>query len=171
MDEFEVPFSGLKEGIYKYEYRIGPEFFKYFDNEDIPGGELNLDLTLTKGKQVMEFDFNISGNLNLICDRCLVIFDSFTEINEVLYIRFGDKYEELDDNIVIIPREESRINIAQFVYEFIALSIPYKKIHPELPDGKSGCDPEMIRKLNELKVKENFKNEIDPRWDKLKNLN
>ena len=173
MDDYEIPIFGLKEGIHNYEYKIGTGFFEYFENPDLPGGSLDLSLTLVKGPQFIELDFKFTGTLNLNCDRCLEFFDFEIAVTEKLFVRFGDKFEDLDDNVIVIPRDESRINIAQYIYEFAALSIPYKKVHPDKKNGVSGCNPEMLKRLNELKVEENKlkKDSIDPRWDKLKNLN
>lgn len=173
MDEYDIPIYGIKEGIHSYEYKISAGFFEFFENPDLPGGALDLKITLKKSSQILEFDFQFSGTLTLICDRCLEFFDYEVEFEEKLFVRFGDDYEELDDNIIVIPREESRINLAQYIYEFAALSIPYKKVHPDTEEGKSGCNPEMLKILDQLKVEDiNQKNDTtDPRWDKLKNLN
>jgi uncharacterized protein len=173
MDEFEIPIHGLKEGIHKYEYKIESGFFEYFKNPDLPDGKVNVCLSINKRPQFLELDFEIIGKLCLICDRCLEMFDFEVNVKNKLFIRFGIKFEEIDDNVIVIPREESRISIAQYIYEFTALSIPYKKVHPDNEKGKTTCNPEMIKKLNELKVEENYiKNDnTDPRWDKLKNLN
>jgi len=173
MDEYDIPIYGMKDGIHNYEYKIGTGFFEFFENPDLPGGELDLTIILKKSSQILEFDFQFAGNLRLICDRCLENFDYEVEFEEKLFVRFGDNFEELDDNIIIIPREESRINLSQYIYEFAALSIPYKKVHKETGEGKSGCNPEMLKILNQLKVEDsNQTNDTtDPRWDKLKNLN
>ena len=173
LDEYEIPIHGLKEGIHRYEFILDSPFFEYFNNPDLPGGKLNAEVSLQKRPQFLEFEFNISGTLSLFCDRCLEIFDYELVVDEKLFVRFGNTFEELDDNIIIIPWEESRFNIAQYLYEFAVLNVPYKKIHPETADGISGCNPEMIKRLNELKAEdikqENTRN--DPRWDILKNLN
>ena len=57
----------------------------------------------------------------------------------------------------------------------IALSIPFRKVHPGIKDGT--LDSDALRKLNELRVEEvkeeennNTEENIDPRWDKLKQL-
>lgn len=171
LDEYVIPIHGIKEGVHTYKFEIKTRFFEYFENPDLPGGNLNVNLTLQKRSQFFELEFHLIGSLQVVCDRCLEFFDFDIEVKEKLYIKLGNNFEELDDNIIIIPREESRFNIAQYIYEFAVLSIPYKKIHPE--KGELGCNQEMIKKLNELSVDDkNKKNtNIDPRWDKLKNLN
>jgi uncharacterized metal-binding protein YceD (DUF177 family) len=54
----------------------------------------------------------------------------------------------------------------------IVLSVPHKRIHPGVKDGT--LQTEALQKLNELQVKEikeeKKEDDIDPRWDKLKQL-
>jgi uncharacterized metal-binding protein YceD (DUF177 family) len=55
----------------------------------------------------------------------------------------------------------------------IVLSVPLKRVHPGIKDGT--LQTEALKKLSELTIKEqkieNKKEEnIDPRWDKLKQL-
>jgi uncharacterized metal-binding protein YceD (DUF177 family) len=101
-----------------------------------------------------EFDLPIKGNMKLI-------------------VRFGDEFNNDNEELLIIPHGEFQINIAQYIYEMIVLSIPLKRIHPGVKDGS--LNTEALTKLKELTVnelkKQNTKEEnIDPRWDKLKQL-
>jgi uncharacterized metal-binding protein YceD (DUF177 family) len=55
----------------------------------------------------------------------------------------------------------------------IVLSVPLRRVHPGIKDGS--LKTEALSKLNELTVKEEKKENkqeenIDPRWDKLKQL-
>ena len=74
--------------------------------------------------------------------------------------------------MVIIPNEYHEIDISQFIYELIILSVPTKKVHPKVFDGT--MNSEALTKLKELEIKENKSSEneesTDPRWDKLKSL-
>ena len=74
--------------------------------------------------------------------------------------------------MVIIPNEYHEIDISQFIYELIILSVPTKKVHPKVLDGT--MNSEALTKLKELEIKENKSSEnediTDPRWDKLKSL-
>jgi uncharacterized metal-binding protein YceD (DUF177 family) len=64
------------------------------------------------------------------------------------------------------------VNVQQYIYELIVLSIPLKRVHPGVEDGT--LDSEVLDKLEELSINnnenKNDEDEIDPRWDKLKNL-
>ena len=171
IDDYLIPFHGLKEGIYDYEFEAGDDFFEFFDNPDVHGGELKILLRLHRKSQFLELKFKISGKLNVTCDRCLENFDHAIDSENVLYVRFGEKPEEISDTVVIIPHEETRINIAQYIYEFSLLALPVQKIHPLDERGVSGCNPEMMKRLSRhmFGVNKN-KIESDPRWDALKNF-
>ena len=65
--------------------------------------------------------------------------------NEHLYVKFGSEYSEENDDVVIVPEAEGEINIAWFLYEFIALTIPLKHVHPA---GK--CNKTMSMKLKNI---------------------
>ena len=96
-------------------------------------------------------------------------------------VKLGDEYTEIDD-IVVVPEEDGYINVAWFIYEFIALSIPMKHVHAP---GK--CNKSMESKLNRhLRVSvdeedelsetsfetdaDDEPREIDPRWNELKKI-
>ena len=89
-----------------------------------------------------------------------------------LVVKFGTEYNDDNEEMIIIPHEYFEINVSQFIYELIILSVPIKKVHPDVLNGT--MNSEALNKLKELEVKENnsSRNEdkIDPRWDKLKSL-
>ena len=88
----------------------------------------------------------------------------------ILLVKFGESYNDEDDEILILPHGEHQVNIAQYIYEMIVLSVPSKRIHPGVLDGT--LNSEVLKKLEELRPKENKKdkNKIDPRWEVLKKL-
>ncbi len=169
IDDYLIPFYGLKEGKYDYEFEAGNKFFEFFENPEIHGGDIKIDLQLYRKTNFLELKFKIKGTLNVTCDRCLEEFNHEIESENELYIRFGEDFEEISDTIIIIPREETRINVAQYIYEFSVLALPLQKIHPDKEDGKPGCNTEMLDKLNKMAPHEE-EQDTDPRWDALKNL-
>ena len=78
-----------------------------------------------------------------------------------LIVKFGDDYEEESDEVVVIPKTESRIDVSQYIYEYINLLLPIQRMHAEVED----CDPEIVKKINT-----HSKPEVDPRWEALKNI-
>ena len=82
-----------------------------------------------------------------------------------LVVKFGDEYNDEDDERLILPQGEYKLNVAQYLYEMAVLSIPQKNVHPDVLSGKIAPEfivdeePEIIEEEN-----------LDPRWDKLKDL-
>nr|WP_262909969.1 DUF177 domain-containing protein [Maribellus sp. CM-23] len=120
----------------------------------------------------MNFDF--SGWVELICDRCLEPYQQDIELATDIFVKFGeeDEFDEGDNVIWVLP-EEHVINLTQVMYEYIVLSIPLKHVHPN-KTGENSCDPEMLKKLKTYLLheteEEQDEKEIDPRWAALRNL-
>jgi len=168
LDEYVISFQGSKEGIQEFDFDVSTEFFEYYENPDYPGGSLKVKVYLDRKPNLLKLDITITGHIKVYCDRCLELFDYPVKTNELLLVKFGDDFEEIEENLIIIPREEKHINIAQYIYEFTILNLPCKRIHPENEDGVSACDPGMLKKLEELSIKD--KEKTDPRWDNLRKI-
>jgi len=168
LDQFSIQFTNLKPGTYHYELLIDDKFFENFSESEIKQGRVNVQIELQKQVKMLVLDFKMEGTVNLICDRCLDDFDFSIFSTNKLVVKIGTERVEETDEIIIIPEKEHKINVAQFIYEYIHLALPSKRTHPEDENGFPFCNKEIIEKLKEHKNKEI--NE-DPRWDVLKNLN
>lgn len=115
----------------------------------------------------MMLAFSIQGKVNVDCDRCLEPVDVEVVCEEQLIVKFGDEVYKGIDEIVILPENEYQIDVSPFIYEFIQINIPQRRKHK-----KSMCNPEAIKKLKEIEVKntKQKETEIDPRWAQLINL-
>lgn len=165
LKQYILPFSGLSLGKHLYHFDIDGKFFTEFDYTEIEQASINVDLTLDKQERMLVFDFVIKGSINVICDRCLDNFDFIIDKQERLIVKFGEEFGEEADDIIIIPESENQIDISSYLYEYIILMLPIKKTHPEDENGNTMCNPDIIKKLNELS-----KPEPDSRWDSLKGL-
>jgi uncharacterized protein len=167
--KYVIPFAGLKEGRYEFEFNIDDSFFEHFESSEIMEGKLDVDVILLKKPQFLELDFDIKGKVRTVCDRCLGEFDFPLTYKGKLFFKFGEQSYELTDEIIILAASEHEINISQYIYEFIHLALPYRKIHPDI-NGVSGCDSAMIQKLEELRTEDIKKTGYNPSWDKLKEI-
>jgi uncharacterized metal-binding protein YceD (DUF177 family) len=134
---------------------------------------------------IYEMNFQIDGVVMVPCDRCLDDMEVPINTNNRLVVKFGNEYAEESDEVVIVPEEEGSINIAWFLYEFIALAIPMKHVHAP---GK--CNKAMTSKLKrhsarnvddedeidnaeldeDMSLIDEVQSSTDPRWDGLKGL-
>ena len=163
----------------EYEYQLDNQFFADLDAPEVQKGQVDVTLKVRKTSGVYQLDFQTEGKVIVICDRCLDEMEQPIETEDRLKVKLGSEYSEVDD-MVIVPEEEGYINVAWFIYEFIALSIPMKHVHAP---GK--CNKDMVSKLSKhLRVsgddeddddflEEDSSNEpqtIDPRWNELKKI-
>lgn len=171
LKEFQIPFTGLKIGSHRFDYEIDNTFFESFGYQEFNSVKISINATLTKTSTMMELDLESDGFVNVDCDVTGEPFDLDIEGDLHIVIKFGEEYDDLDDEILIIPHGENQVNVAQYIYEMSVLSVPQKRVHPGIEDGS--LESEVLDKLQELEPKEekeDKKKDTDPRWDELKKL-
>ncbi|WP_445386551.1 YceD family protein [Robiginitalea sp. IMCC44478] len=168
--EFTIPFSGLKLGKHHFEFQIDNAFFESFDYDEFNAASIKLDVVLEKMSTMMELEIRSSGWVNLACDITNEPYDQSISSTLELVIKFGEEYNDEDDEILVLPHGEHQFNISQYVYEMLVLAVPTKRVHPGVADGS--LKSEALKKLEELQPRETKgdKENTDPRWDALKNL-
>jgi len=171
--EFLIPFAGLKPGKHHFEYQISNAFFEIFDYHEFNNSNIKVNVVLEKKSTMLELAFKQKGTVNVPCDMTNEEFDLPIKGSVKLIVRFGDVYNNDNEELLILPHGEFQVDISQYIYEMIVLSVPLRRIHPGIKDGS--LNTEALTKLKELTIeelkKENKKEEnIDPRWDKLKQL-
>ncbi|MEZ7515593.1 YceD family protein [Flavobacterium frigidarium] len=174
--EYLIPFVGLKQGKHHFEYQLNIAFFEIFDYDEFENSNIKVNVVLEKKSSMLELVFQHQGTVNVPCDLTSEEFDLPIKGKMKLIVRFGEEFNNDNEELLILPFGEFEIDIAQYMYEMIVLSIPLRRVHPGVKDGS--LKTEALEKLNELKVKEPKQEEkevqkeedIDPRWDKLKQL-
>lgn len=170
LKEFFIPFSGLKLGKHNFVYEIDDAFFESFDYQEFNGVSVQISAVLEKMSTMMELQIEAMGTINVDCDLTGEPFDQPIDSSLKLVVKFGEEYNDEDDEILIIPHGEHQFNIAQYIYEMLVLAVPQKRVHPGVEDGTLQSD--ILDKLEELQPKEHTKSseKTDPRWDDLKKL-
>ncbi len=168
--EFNIPFSGLKQGKHEFDYTIENKFFESFGYNEFNDASIRLHVVLNTMSATMELEMQADGSVNVDCDTTGEPYDQKISGSLELVVKFGDEYNDENDEILIIPHSEHRLNIAQYVYEMLVLAVPQKRVHPGVLDGT--LKSEALKKLEELHPKETRedKENNDPRWDELKKL-
>jgi uncharacterized metal-binding protein YceD (DUF177 family) len=176
--EFDIDLVGLANKQHDYQYVVDDAFFALFENSLVQVGKCEVSIALNKTETMLMCDFNIRGSIQLTCDRSLELFDYSIKSMEQIIFKYGDEAKELSDEVVIIPRELATLNLAQYIYEFIGLCVPIKKLHPKFVEedlSQEGDEDEDILVYSSTTVSsEEDDNEssqgTDPRWENLKKL-
>ena len=150
--EFEIAFVGLKPGIHEFLYAIKDEFFEAYQQQDFRNCNAHLKLTLNKQNGFILLKFEIGGSLEINCDRCnnnlpLNLWEEFNITIKLVEEPDGMNKEADDPDVYYISRGESHIDVANWIYEFINLSIPMHKVCGyEKMDGPD-CNPSALDML------------------------
>lgn len=171
--EYVIQFVGLGIGLHEFTFEVGDSFFKDLEYSEIKHGNIEIKLNLLKQSQMMVLEFEIGGTVKAECDLCTGEFDLPIKGTHKLIVKVGgsDTGDE-DDDIITIAANEHELDLSQFIYEYITLSLPTKRIHPLDKKGKSTCDKEVLKKLDKFLLEEEKEEEKkdDPRWNDLKNI-
>lgn len=171
MDKFrnyEVVFSGLKEGKHKFQFEINKAFFELFETEqEFTNPRITADVLMDKHSTFLEFWIKTKGVVTLVCDITNEEFDHAIENEIKVLVKFGEEYDDSDEDVITIPSTDHAFNVAQLIYEDVSLSIPMKKVSPNVDDE----DLEILEKYSPKETEDQAgEEEIDPRWEALKKL-
>lgn len=166
---FTLPVSGMGTGVHHFDYSIDDAFFACFEDSPIAHGQLTAQLEFDKQPSVYVLWFSFDGTVRVPCDRCLEPVDLPVTDRQQLLMKFGDNSDNADPDVVYIPYGTTQLEVAQYLYEYILLSIPLAHTHD---DADADCDPEMLDYLSAAPEPE-----ADPQadtqpspWDALKNF-
>ena len=182
---YNVDLKNLTPGVHEFEYLLENKCFVDIDGDQVQKGKVKVHLTVKRSSVMFEMNFQMEGAVMVPCDRCLDDMELPISSSDKLMVKFGHEYAEEGENLIVIPEEEGEINVAWFMYEFIALSIPMKHVHAP---GK--CNKAMTSKLSkhlktnanedsdevfdtggdDIVIEEEVEEQIDPRWNELKKI-
>ena len=140
---FSVPYLGLQNGEHEFLFDINNSFFKAFESELKVNESFGVKLYLDKRHDMSDAEFTFSGNLWVVCHRCLSPFSIPIDGSFVLRIKFGE-VDNNEDEVLFISEETSVVNFAQIIYEYIVLTLPLVTMHENIDD----CDQDIINKMN-----------------------
>lgn len=165
LNPYSIQFSGLKPGRHEFDYEIDRKFFESIEYSEIADGKIHVDLALEKHSNMLVLNFVLKGDVKVPCDRCGEDFLLPVNDRQRLIVKFGEQNAEETEEVIVLSRNESEINVAHTIYEYIILALPIKRVHPE-----GQCDEETLKRLENLEAQEEKDKTTDPRWDGLKNI-
>ena len=182
-EKYKIDLKGMQADTCQYDFLLDNQFFADIEAPEVQKGKVHVVVVVKRTFHAYELHFQTDGVVWIPCDRCLDDMEQPITSVDKLMVKFGDEYAEEGDNLIVIPEVEGAINVAWFMYEFIALAIPMKHVHAP---GK--CNKEMSGKLSkhlrmlsdddddeafpdaDISVEEDKDVPIDPRWSELKKI-
>lgn len=172
---YDINIVGLDNKRYEYDFTSDDTFFAALEQDLIEKGNIQTHLVLDKSETMIRLDFHITGSVEQTCDRSLDEYEEPVDTQQTMLLKFGDHNEELSDEIELIERNTATINVARYIFEFISLSLPMKRLHPRFRDEeKDDADDEqngkVIYRSDADTTDEDDQSAIDPRWAALRKL-
>ncbi|GAB3924414.1 YceD family protein [Mucilaginibacter myungsuensis] len=167
---YAIPFTGLKLGKHEFDYVIKDDFFNEFEYSLVKRADLVCKVVLDKQETMLIIDFDISGKIDVACDRCLSEFAYPVDIQEQQIFKFSEEPVDEDDEVMHLGKADHEVDLAGLIYEYVNVAVPFVA-YCEDGGEDSKCDQEMLDRLNKLSAgEEKDEPQADPRWDALKNI-
>jgi uncharacterized protein len=175
ISKFDINIHGLEDKTYEYQFEGSDSFFEAFEQDFLNNGIFKTSVVVEKNPTMIRMTFKISAQVRLECDRCLEEFVESFDFEEKYIYKLGEKAQIVTDEMEILPFSSATINVATHIFDFIALKIPMKKLHPKFRaveyDNEDGIM--VYSDTTGFNSEEEKENQIDPRWAdllKLKNF-
>lgn len=139
---YTIAYKGLKPGLHDFRFEVDGSLFEEFESTEIKDGACEVTVALERGEAMLTLDVTVDGSVVVECDRCLEECRIPVHYQGRLLVKFSDEVHEYDGEVMWMLPGEDRVELAQYIYESIVLSLPYQRVHPE-----GECNPEMLERF------------------------
>ena len=116
--------------------------------------------------------FEIGGSIRSDCDRCLAEIDIPISGKYPLIVKFSNAVDDgiQTEDVITMHPDAPQLNDAEYIYEFVLLSIPNPRVIDCDSMKESPCDE--VTKAYLLNLESSSQQSTNPVWDELqKKLN
>ncbi len=169
---YSIEHKALSNGVYQFEYQIDEKFLSSFEHSEVKNGMLTAHVVLRKSSTFLHLDIKMEGEIEVECDLCLDKFFIPLLHETELTVKFGQTNSDLSDadTEITLAETETELVLDKHFFDYINISIPTRKTHPDDAQGNSTCNPDMLNLLETLNADNEDEKTSDPRWDALKTL-
>ncbi len=144
---YSIPWKSLSNGNHRFDFVMDTPFFAAFEETDITQGSVRAMVDLQKSASMLVLDVHLEGEVTVPCDRCLADLALPVRYDGQLTVKFSDEITDYDGDIMWIHPADGELNLSQYLYESIVLSLPYRRIHGEDEQGHALCDAGMLERF------------------------
>ncbi len=185
---YKLPLKSLGQGTHTFEYHLDKQFFVNMESADVHDADLTVNLTVQYNGDFYTLDFAITGEVVLICDRCLDDLHFPIEAAYHIVVKYGEDYNDDNDEVLEIPESDNYLNVAYMIYDTVELAIPMKHVHPmgkcnrqmsamlkkhraTVSGEDADLENDLIDEIDNIDADSDQGNGgTDPRWNALKKL-
>lgn len=150
-DKYSIDYQGLTIGNHSFALNFGADLFELYPYGGVDQGEGDITIELIKHSNHLELFVHIEGIVGLGCDRCSDFYEQPIVFNGEVVVKLNnarsddnsDDKREYDGDIIWLAVGESRLDLSEWIYESIILSLPLQRVHPLRDD----CNAEALKYL------------------------
>ena len=167
LKSFEINLTRLENGTHHFQFELVPDFFKTFENNLVKEGFGSASLEMDKSESIITLNFVIKVKVLLTCDLSLENYQESLTCEKKHIVKFGLTNKELSDDISVIDMGTQALDVSNYIYEYVSLEIPMKKVHPRLRDQERA---ELVYEDKTPLNDQEQDDTVDPRWEVLKKI-
>lgn len=147
INKYTIDYQGLSLGEHDVSFDFSDDLFALYEESPIKKGRGTIDIVLDKHAGFMELQVEIDGVVELECDRCTDIYEQPVHYDGQLVVKISEKMDaqESDEDIIWLSPREPRLDLGQWLYESVILSLPLARLHADRTD----CNQEILKYINQ----------------------
>ena len=173
---YAIPYKGLKPGCHEFRFEVDGSLFEEYQSTEIKDGRCEVTVGADRSESRIVLDVAITGYVIVECDRCLEDCRIPIDFEGQLVVKFSEEVHEYDGEVMWMLPGEDQVDLKQYIYESICLSLPYQRVHPDDSEGRSTCDPDMLSRFRIVSEEEfdrlcpGTETDGSSPWEKLKEI-
>lgn len=143
LKKYSIYIQGLTPGKHHVEFDVSDDLFMMYEESEVKKGRLRVEIDIDKHSSMLELNVDIVGEVEVECDRCLDPLSVPVQYDGRLIVKISADQGEYDGDIMWLYPSDDELNLSQYIYESVILSLPYQRTHRTIEE----CNPEMVKRL------------------------
>ena len=148
-ERYSIGYKSLSNSAFDYDFVVDDALFAAYESREVLSGECDVKVLLKKNSNQLDLDVEISGQVMCECDRCLEPCPIDIDYEGHLIVRISTEEGEYDGEVMWLNPAEEKLDLTQYIYESIILSLPYQRVHTE-----GECNPDMMARFAQVTAAE-----------------
>ncbi|MBR5811849.1 MAG: DUF177 domain-containing protein [Alistipes sp.] len=148
-ERYSIGYKSLSNSTFDYDFVVDDALFAAYESREVLGGNCDVKVVLAKSDSQLDVDVTIEGSVVCECDRCLEPCDIDIDYEGHLIVRLSTEEGEYDGEVMWLNPAEENLDLTQYIYESIILSLPYQRVHTE-----GECNPDMMARFAQVTAAE-----------------
>lgn len=145
---YTIDYQGFKAGHHHFTMPFGDDLFDIDADGEIISGSGAVEIDMERGERLMELNISIKGQICLQCDRCADEYMQDVDYSEELIVKISELSDEFNEeqhgDVIWLSPRQTVLDLKQWIYESVVLSLPIMRIHQNAND----CNKETLKYLN-----------------------